>query len=85
MNTIEVRLFAGARECIAADFIEITASTPISVGELKKAIVSANALLRPYVEFGRIAIDNDFVDDSIIIESFASRSAIALIPPVSGG
>ena len=78
-------MFAGARERAGVEFIEIEVNLPISVTQLKETIAINFESLRPYVEFGRIAINNDFVCDSELIDKAHSQFVIALIPPVSGG
>ncbi len=80
-----MKLFAGARELVGSDFIELELSLPTTVLHLKEAIVVHSESLRSLVEFARIAIDNEFVCDSEIIDRTQSSSEIALIPPVSGG
>ena len=78
-------MFADARERVGTEFIEIDANLPMTVKQLKETIASQFESLRSLVEFGRIAIDNDFVCDSEIISRIQTQSVIALIPPVSGG
>ncbi len=78
-------MFAEARERVGADFIDIEVNLPMSVKQLKETIAIQFESLRSLVEFGRIAIDNDFVSDSEIIDRIHTQSVIALIPPVSGG
>ena len=78
-------MFAEARERVGADFIDIEVNLPMSVKQLKETITIQFESLRSLVEFGRIAIDNDFVSDSEIIDRIHTQSVIALIPPVSGG
>lgn len=78
-------MFAGARERVGSEAIEIQVDLPVSVKQLKMAIANQFESLRTLVEFGRIAIDNDFVEDSQSIDGTRSQSVIALIPPVSGG
>ena len=85
MNRLVVRMFAGARERVGAEFIEIEVNLPISVAQLKESIATNFESLRSLVEFGRIAVNNNFVCDSELIDYAHSQSEIALIPPVSGG
>ena len=85
LNRLVVRMFAGARERVGVEFIEIEVNLPISVTHLKETIAINFESLRSFVEFGRIAINNDFVCDSDHIDKSHSQSVIALIPPVSGG
>lgn len=80
-----MKLFAGARELVGSDFIELEVTLPTTVLQLKEAIVVHSVSLRSLVEFARIAIDNEFVCDAEIIDRTHSSSEIALIPPVSGG
>ncbi len=78
-------MFAGARERVGADSVEIEVELPVSVQKLKEAIASQFESARSLMEFSRIAIDNEFAIDSHVIESMQKQSVIALIPPVSGG
>ena len=78
-------MFADARERVGSEFIEIEVNLPMSVKQLKETMASQFESLRTLIEFGRIAIDNDFVSDSAIIDAIHTQSVIALIPPVSGG
>jgi molybdopterin converting factor small subunit len=85
MDRIRVRLFAGARESINLETIDVELQLPATVHHLKEAIAIQFEPIRPFVEFGRIALNNEFADDSEVIDSKIAQSAIALIPPVSGG
>ena len=78
-------MFADARERVGSEFIEIELNLPTTVKQLKESMAIQFESLRYLVEFGRIAIDNDFVSDSEIIDALHTQSVIALIPPVSGG
>jgi len=78
-------MFAGARERVGSDSIEIEVNLPLSVLQLKQELAVQFETLRSLVEFGRIAIENEFVSDSTIIDQAHNHSVIALIPPVSGG
>ncbi len=78
-------MFADARERVGSEFIEIEVNLPMPIKRLKETIAIQFESLRSLVEFSRIAIDNDFVSDSEIIDAIHTQSVIALIPPVSGG
>ncbi len=78
-------MFAGARERVGTDVVQVDLELPVTVLELKHAIATQFELLSPLVEYGRIAIDNEFVDDTAIIDVAHATCAFALIPPVSGG
>ena len=80
-----MRLFAGAREQVGAESIEVAIKMPSTVLELKQAMSSQFKSLQSYIEFGRIAVDNEFLHDTDLIHKILSHPAIALIPPVSGG
>ncbi len=85
MDRIRVELFAGARESMNLESIDIELQLPATVHQLKEAIAIQFETLRPFVEFGRIAIHHEFVEDSNVIDSILAQTVIALIPPVSGG
>jgi molybdopterin converting factor small subunit len=85
VQLIRIRLFAGARESCQSDFIDISLTLPTTVAQLKNALVEQSESLRPFVAYARIAIDNEFADDAMLIDANHSQSAFALIPPVSGG
>ncbi len=85
MDRIRVRMFAGARESINSETIDVELQLPATVQHLKEAIAIQFEPLRPFVEYGRIALNNEFADDSEVIDSKIAQAAIALIPPVSGG
>lgn len=80
-----VKMFAGARESVGADSVEVAVELPVSVLQLKEAIAREFEPLRSLLEFSRIAIDNEFAVDSYVIDRMHKLSVIALIPPVSGG
>jgi len=84
-DRLTVKMFAGARERVGSDSIEIEVNLPLSVLQLKQELAVQFETLRSLVEFGRIAIENEFVSDSTIIDQAHNHSVIALIPPVSGG
>lgn len=85
MDRIRVRMFAGARESINLETIDVELQLPATVHQLKEAIAIQFEPLRRFVEYGRIALNNEFADDSKVIDVKIAQSAIALIPPVSGG
>lgn len=84
-DRLTVKMFAGARERVGSDVIEIEVNLPLSVLQFKEQLAVQFEAMRPLVEFGRIAIGNEFVSDSTIIDHAYIHSVIALIPPVSGG
>lgn len=78
-------MFAGARDRVRADHIEMDIQLPVTVAELKLKLEESNSDLHAFLQHGRIAIQNEFVDDSFLLDLESSQTAIALIPPVSGG
>lgn len=84
-TSITIRLFAGAREAVQSEAVQIELDLPSHVGQLKKKIAESFSALIPFVENGRIAIANEFVNDEYSLSMDVANWTIALIPPVSGG
>lgn len=94
IQSIRVQLFAGAKEACGHGAIDVVIpfdtigpeARELSIASLKAAMINQYPTLQPFVEYARIAIGHSFVDDTDVasIESLA-MSAVALIPPVSGG
>jgi molybdopterin converting factor small subunit len=84
-RTLTVRLFAGARESLHTDSVSIDLQTPMDVQSLKRELELKYSALIPFLKHGRIAVDNEFVDENYTIDNISIASTIALIPPVSGG
>ena len=80
---MQVRLFAGARETVQLDTVDLETELPCTIESIKRSMISKWPGLESYVNYGRFAVGNDFVDDHFVVESNASE--LALIPPVSGG
>ena len=86
IHTLSVRLFAGARELMNQDHIEVVLTLPSNVRDLKRAITEQHESLASFVSFGRIAVNNDFASEETVIPlQQIALMVIALIPPVSGG
>ena len=81
-NMIRVMTFAGAAELAGCDWLELDLQLPVSADEIKQAIIVACPPLEKLVSLSRLAVDNEYVHDSIVISQYQE---IALIPPVSGG
>jgi molybdopterin converting factor small subunit len=67
------------------EFIDVELELPATVQQLKRSISAQFDPLVTFVELGRIAVRNEFVNDGYTIDSEAIQPSIALIPPVSGG
>ncbi len=87
MAEFTIALFAGARESVGRSTIVLQCDSPIDAGQLKQLVAQSFPDLVPYAQFGRLAVDREFVDDSSLVHanSEPNSSVIALIPPVSGG
>jgi molybdopterin converting factor small subunit len=79
---ITVKLFAGARELAGSDVISIELGDGATIGELRKAVAGANPALARILPHAFWAVDANYAEDSTIV---CEKSAVALIPPVSGG
>jgi molybdopterin converting factor small subunit len=83
---IEVRLFAGAREAIGKEYVQVVADPVFTAADLKEGIARMYPDVALLVRASRIAVGNSFVADGDRLESaFETGKTIALIPPVSGG
>lgn len=79
---ISVRLFAGIREIIGSDSLDVALADTATVADLKHVIAvrfpaAVNLLRRTLV-----AVNQEFAADP---EPIPAGSEVALIPPVSGG
>jgi molybdenum cofactor cytidylyltransferase len=80
--TLEVRLFAMARERAGQTTIEVELPLGARVADLRAAIVHDLPLLAPLLPKTMIAVDEEYAADDRVL---APGSRIAVIPPVSGG
>jgi molybdopterin converting factor subunit 1 len=81
--TIEVKLFAGARQRIGRDRVTVQVDGPAATaGAIRRALLDAHPELEPLASGLRLAVDNAFADDATVVPPGAE---VALIPPVSGG
>lgn len=77
-----VLLFAGLRERVGAESIEVEVSHDATVGDLLGRITRDRPELREHLALCRVAVNHDFVS---LAHPLADADEIALIPPVSGG
>ena len=77
-----VQLFAGARELAGVASITLELPTGATVAQLRQAILTLHPELIRLLGRSRIAVNQEFADDSTIVPEGAE---VALIPPVSGG
>ena len=79
--TITVRLFAGLREHLGTDRVQVDAREGLTVSELFRAVLPdlADAPLRQSIAF---AIGTEYVTDEQLV---ADGDEVAFIPPLGGG
>jgi sulfur-carrier protein len=82
---VPILLFAGAKDAVGKNQVEIELPVPTTVLALKTKITEAYPALQAYVQYGRIACGSEFVDDQFALTVDTAKKEIALIPPVSGG
>lgn len=79
---MKVLLFAGARDALGTESVDVETTLPLSVEELREKLSLQFPRLGKWVVVSRFAINNSFAVDSDLVER---DSEVALIPPVSGG
>jgi molybdopterin synthase sulfur carrier subunit len=79
---MKVLLFAGARDAVGTESVEVETDSPISVAKLKEKLSLQFPRLAKWVAVSRLALNNSFATDNDLVEH---DSEVALIPPVSGG
>ena len=79
---VRVKLFAAAKQRVAADEIEVDVGEPATVAELRAAIRQQFPQLTPIVSAALFAINREYGGDATRIPLDAE---VACIPPVSGG
>ena len=79
---VSVKLFAVARQRLNASAIDIEIPATTTVGHLRAAISEQFPPLSDILPHSRLAVANEYADDSVPVSLAAE---IALIPPVSGG
>ena len=83
LNSIQVQLFAGAAEAADARTLEISLpADSIGLAEFVDLLVAEHPQLDALARHSRYAIGTQFIDEKTIVPA---GSALAMIPPVSGG
>jgi molybdopterin synthase catalytic subunit len=77
-----VRLFAGAREAVAADSISVELGGQATAGALRSRIAEAYPQLAALASRSLLARNSQYVADD---DAVRPEDELALIPPVSGG
>jgi len=79
-----LRIFAGIREAIGSETIEIDFHQGLTARQFKDRLMDAYPHAADLIKISRMAVANAFVGDEETLV-FDTTSDIALIPPVSGG
>ncbi len=82
MITIEVLLFAAAREAAGAGSIRVELPDDATVGDAFAHLRVAHPALGPVLGASRAAVDEEFAPPS---RSLSNGDTMAVLPPVSGG
>lgn len=80
--TINVRLFARARDLAGQPAVEIDLPAGSTVAQLREALAARIPALRPILPQLLVAQDNEYATDETPLSSGAE---LACFPPVSGG
>jgi molybdopterin converting factor subunit 1 len=81
-SSIQVRLFARARELAGGDTISVPADEELTVARLRTAIAEQYPALQPLSSQLLIAVDNAYAGEEQLLNA---NQEIACFPPVSGG
>ncbi|MBX7152477.1 MoaD/ThiS family protein [bacterium] len=79
---IRVRLFAMCRDIVRRDVLEMELPAMATGDDFWNRIVKEFPQLSPYQKLSRLAINLEYVPNSIVIKE---GDEISIIPPVSGG
>lgn len=79
---IRVRFFAMCRDLVQRDVLEMELPEPATGDDFWNRIVEQFPQLAPYQQLSRLAVNLEYVPNSIQIED---GDEISIIPPVSGG
>lgn len=80
--TIAVRVFAGIRARLGAEWIETPLEFPATLEQIRRELETQHPDLQALFRISRFAVDGEYQHDEELISDAAE---IALIPPVSGG
>lgn len=80
--TVRILLFAGLRERLRNDWVELELPEGITVAELLAALGDAHPTLRELLPLCRVAVAQEFVAAGHRVRA---GDEVAVIPPVSGG
>jgi molybdopterin converting factor subunit 1 len=80
--TLQVRLFARARDLAGADALAVTLPDGATVGDLRRRLATDHPALAGLLGRSAFAVDDEFADDALTLPT---QAEVALLPPVSGG
>ena len=80
--TLQVKLFARARDAAGKDTVTVQVSDHACVGDLRLALAEQYPGLRPLARNLLMAVESEYADDALPLDPGAD---IACFPPVSGG
>ena len=79
---IRVLAFAGARDAIGRDALELAIDAPITARGLLDRLVRDHAALAPYASSLRLAVNGSYAGwDDLVRDG----DEVAILPPVAGG
>ena len=81
-QSVQVKLFAVARQIAGADRVDLTLADGATVADLREALLAQLPALRPMGALLRFAVNSEYASDA---QAISSGAEIACIPPVSGG
>ena len=79
---IELRLFAGIRDEIGTDVLQLELAEPATVSALRRQLDASYPAISSVLRHSNFAIDQSYADEDEVIPVDAN---VACIPPVSGG
>ncbi len=81
-ESVDVLLFAIARDLVGSEQVQVQVNQPITAGELKRALATQYPALSQCLEISRLVAANRYLTDD---QQVPPSAELALIPPVSGG
>ncbi len=80
--TLQVRLFARARDLAGSETVALELSDGATVADLRRRLVEACPALAALLPRCALAVDGEFAADALPLSAGAE---VAVLPPVSGG
>ena len=80
--SLNILLFAAARDDIGSDYVEIDVPDDATAGDVLNKLSELSPFMAELVPYCRLAIDERY---AVASASIQGAREIALIPPVSGG